>query len=372
MTSPFNQGFERGVREAGALRYRLNLVKNLLELLELKVEDYLKVNDAKLKYVPQRFLEEAEGIAKGSGLSVSEVLALDFGLSVDKLFMDGCTAFAIPSGFTLDGSVMLMKNRDLGFRRLHPQVLSYSKLDGYNRFIGVVTAGSVCWYQGVNEHGLVAFNTATPQQIIDPTSAQGMSIPVIIRRILEECSSVDEALKFISGSQFNAFSNLFLSDRERIVIVELKAGFTPYIWEVKEPDCRSNHYLFHVNPDVQDELELLVRQQTLVRYTRGRMLLKGVEKFSVETLMGFSRDHFHGPSPYSICRHPPIVGSPLTALLSSTTLSSQIFKVGIGGVEVYTAIGYPCQSEFIHTVFGESIPIEAADGRLWFKQYGGV
>jgi hypothetical protein len=66
------------------------------------------------------------------------------------------------------------------------------------------------------------------------------------------------------------------------------------------------------------------------------------------------------------------VGSPLTALLSSTTLSSQIFKVGAGEIEVYTAIGYPCQSEFIHTVFGESIPIEAADGRLWFKQYGGV
>lgn len=370
MTSPFIQGRVRGSVEREATHYRVRELYKFLEFFEVGLEDLLKGLEGRLKYVPERFLEECRGVAEGAGVRFEELLVLDFGLVYDQFFRDECTAFIIPGKFTVDGSTMLLKNRDLGFRRLHPQVLAYSKLEGYNSFIGVVSAGSVCWFQGVNEKGLAAFNTATPSEIIDPTRAQGMGVAVMVRRILEECDDVNEALKFISSDGNSASSNLFLADHERSVVVELKAGFTPYVWEIGEPDCRSNHYLFHVNPEAEEPLEVLVRQQTLARYARGKMLLKGDRKFGVEDLMEISRDHFGGPGPSSVCRHPPIVGSPLIRLLSSTTLSAQIFKIG-GKVEVYTALGYPCQTSFTHTMFGEEIPVEMASGGLWLKQYKG-
>jgi|GEM_PF-603464 len=368
MTSPFEQGKQRGLVERKAIRHRLAEIYKVLEFFEMEKEILLKIDENKLKYVPERYLEECRGIAEGAGVKYEEIIALNYALMFYQLFRDGCTAFIIPKNYSTDGSVMLLKNRDLGFRRLHPQVLSYSRLDGYNSFIGITSAGSVCWYQGVNEKGLVAFNTATPCQIIDPTRAQGMSISTIIRRILEECNSVDDALKFISNTEYNACSNLFLADYERAVIIELKAGFSPYIWEISEPDCRSNHYLFHINPEVKDKMEILVRQQTLTRYARGKMLLKMKEKISLEDLIKISRDHFSGPGPSSICRHPPIVGSPLMRIMSSTTLSAQIFKLG-EKIETYVALGYPCQSEFIRLEFGDEIPEALASGEAWLNQY---
>jgi len=368
MTSPFVQGRRRGFTEREAILQRLREVYKALEFFELDRETLLKVDENKLKHVPERYLEECRGIAEGAGVKYEEIVALNYILMFYQLFKDGCTAFIIPKNYSTDESVMLLKNRDLGFRRLHPQVLSYSELDGYNKFIGVTSAGSVCWYQGVNEKGLIAFNTATPCQIIDPTRAQGMSISTIIRRILEECDSVDDALKFILNSEYNACSNLFLADYEKTVIVELKAGFSPYIWEISEPDCRSNHYLFHINPEVKDKMEILARQQTLTRYARGKKLLKMKEKISIEDLIEISRDHFYGPGPSSICRHPPIIGNPLTKIMSSTTLSAQIFKLG-EEIETYVALGYPCQSEFIKLKFGDEIPRKLASGEAWLKQY---
>ncbi|MEM3986683.1 MAG: C45 family peptidase [Candidatus Methanomethylicia archaeon] len=368
MVKPFEQGRLRGLLEKDAIHFRLNEVRKLLDFMEMDLEDLLRLRSDRLKYVPERFLEECRGIAEGAGVRFEEILFLDFGLVFEQIFKFECTAFAIPRSYSVDGSIMLLKNRDLGFRRFHPQVLAYSNIDGYNRFLGVVSAGSVCWYQGVNEKGLIAFNTATPSEIIDPVKAQGMGIAILIRRILEECDDVDEALKLVFDFGGGVSSNLFLADYNRIVVVELKAGLTPYVWEIKEPDCRANHYLLHVNPEPKEPLEVLTRNYTLLRYARGKMLLKGKEKIGVDDLVEFSRDHFNGPGPASICRHPPMVGSPLVKLLSSTTLSAQIFKVG-EGIEVYTALGYPCQTNFIHTVFGGDIPIEASSGVVWLTQY---
>jgi len=368
VVSPSSQGEFRGRIEGEAIQFRLNEFHKFLDFMDLNVEELFKSIRDKLKYVPERFIEECRSIADKIGVEWGELLLLDFGLNFERMFKMECTAFIIPRKFSIDNSTMLLKNRDLGFRRFHPQVLAYSNIDGYNRFLGVTSAGSVFWYQGVNEKGLIAFNTATPSEIIDPVKAQGMGVAVMVRRILEECDDVDEALKFILNSENSVSSNIFLADYNKTVIVELKAGFTPYVWNIEEPDCRANHYLFHVNPEPEEPLEILIRSYTLLRYTRGKMLLKSREKFNVNDLIEFSRDHFNGPGPASICRHPPIIGSPLIRLLSSTTLSSQIFKVG-SGIEVYTALGYPCQTKFIHTVFGSEIPMEAASGAQWLKGY---
>jgi len=362
MVSSFEQGVFRGKVENRAIRHTLEELERAHGFFDIPREEFLKVNESGLKHIPQRYVEECRGMAEGSGLTEDELMSLNFGKGIRGLFDEGCTAFAVPKSRSGGGSVLLMKNRDLGYRRIHPQVLAYSRLDGFNSFLGVVSGGSVHWYQGMNERGLVAFNTATPC----PPYEEGMPISVLIRRILEECGSVEEALSLIRSSRYNAGSNLFLGDRDRVVIVEIKSGFPPHVWEIEKPDCRANHYLFHSNPEASTREDVLRRLQTLTRYERGKQLAGGGEIISLDDLKSFSRDHANGPGSYSICRHAAFVGSPLEKLRSSSTLSSQIFSLG-EELETHVALGRPCSSEFIGIKYGQEIPEDLASGSTWLE-----
>jgi predicted choloylglycine hydrolase len=362
MVNPLEQGKNRGKKETRVIRHALDELRRFVDFFDLKSEDFMKVERDRLKSVPERYLEECEGIAEGSGHSSEELLALNFSAGIRRFFRESCTAFAVPKSHTVDGSILLMKNRDLRVRRAHPQVFAYSRLDGYNGFMGVTSAGSVNWYQGVNEKGLVAFNTAVPHQPFK----EAMSISVMIRRLLEECDSVDEALRFIEGNEHNSGSNLFLGNHERAVIVEVKSGFPLHTLEVKKPECRANRWLFHANRDNIDRDSILHRLQSEIRLERGRQLLKGEEKIGVEALQRFSRDHEHGPGSYSICRHPSFTGSPLEKLMASCTLSCQIFKVG-EYVENYVSLGQPCQTDFTCLSYGQEITVGLASGDVWLE-----
>jgi len=362
MVSPFEQGEARGRAEKRAIQHALQELKRAADFFDLEEGGMAKVEKESLKHIPGRYVEECEGLARGSDLGEDPILALNFGKGLSRLFADGCTSFVVPRAHTPDGSVLLLKNRDLPYRRMHPQVCAYSRLDGYNEFLGVVSGGNVNWYQGVNEKGLVAFNNAARG---DPYE-EGMPISVLLRRILEECDSVDGALRFIGNNAYNAFSNVFLADKERAVVVEVKSGYPLHIWEIEKPDCRANHYLFHANPDADTKEEALRRLQTLTRYERGRQLLKGMEKVSVEELQRFSRDHEQGPGSCSICRHAAFVGTPVEKLMSSSTLSAQIFRVG-DAIETYVALGRPCQTEFVKLKYGQGIPEPLATGEAWLE-----
>jgi hypothetical protein len=362
MVAPFKQGESRGRKERNAVKHTLDELARFVDFFDLKIDDLMKVKDENMKFVPERYVEECEGMAEGSGLSGEALKALNFGAGIRRFFREGCTAFAIPRSHTDDGSVLLMKNRDLGVRRIHPQVFSYSELDGYNSFMGVVSAGNVNWYQGVNERGLVAFNTAVPHR----PYREAMSISVMIRRILEECDDVDEALKLINADEYSAGSNLFLGDPGRASIVELKSGFPLHVSEVESPECRANRWLFHADQGKGDRDSILHKLQSETRIERGRQLLKGKEKIGVEALQRFSRDHEHGPGSYSICRHPSFTGSPLDKLMSSCTLSCQIFKVGVN-VETFVSLGQPCQTDFVRLKYGQGAPEDIASGEAWLE-----
>ena len=80
----------------------------------------------------------------------------------------------------------------------------------------------------------------------------------------------------------------------------------------------------------------------------------------------FSRDHAHGPGSSSICRHIAFIGTPMSKLTSSSTISSQIFDLSETLV-TYVALGQPCNSEFHKIKFGDEIPKELRSGNVWLK-----
>jgi len=361
MVTPFEQGVNRGESEAESIKHTLDEMARLQDFFEIQKKGSSDPS-AISKYTPKRYREELKGIADGSGFPEERIFALNSLFLILMSFMEGCTSFLVPKAHTENGSNLLMKNRDLGYRRLNPQVCTYSKFDGFNAFIGVVNGGSINWYQGMNEKKLVVFNNFVPS----PKYEEGIPIPVLLRRMLEECDDVEEALGFIKKNKINGGSNIFLGDSERTVVVEQKSGYPPRVWSITKPDCRANHYIFHDNPKPVTERDLLGRQQTLTRYQRGSQLLVGCEKIGVSKMQEFSRDHAHGPGSYSICRHNAFIGTPMSKLLSASTISSQIFELKETPM-TYVALGQPCTSEFHKIKFGDEIPKELRSGSAWLK-----
>jgi predicted choloylglycine hydrolase len=361
MVTPYEQGVFRGESEAESIRHTLDEMARLQNFFEIPKKGSSGTG-AILKYIPKRYREEMKGIAEGSGFPEEKIFALNSLFIILMSFWEGCTSFLVPKTHTENGSNLLMKNRDLGYRRLNPQVCTYSKLDGLNAFIGVVNGGSINWYQGMNEKKLVVFNNYTPS----PKFEEGIPIPVLLRRMLEECDDVEGALGFIKKNKINGGSNIFLGDSERTVVVEQKSGHPPHIWSIKKPNCRANHYLFHDNPKPVTERDYHGKQQTLTRYERGKQLLAECEKIGVSKMQEFSRDHAHGPGSYSICRHKAFIGTPMSKLLSSSTISSQIFDLSERPV-TYVALGQPCSSDFYTIKFGDEIPEELKSGNVWLN-----
>ncbi|MBN2336623.1 hypothetical protein JXL21_13775 [Candidatus Bathyarchaeota archaeon] len=362
MTTPREQGRARGRKETPGIKHILGEVEKAAGFFNQSLDDFLNVDKKTLKHIPERYIEECEGIAEGAGITEELAMGISFGKGPGNLFREGCTAFAVPAQCSADGAPLLMKNRDLGYRRMHPQVLAYSRLDGYNEFMGITTAGNAYWYQGVNEKGLVAYNTAT----LCGKYEEGTPVNILVRRLLEECNTVDEALKLIEENKLAACSNLFLGDREKTVIAELKNGFPVHVDDLDKADARANHYVYHDNPPLIDKDVILHRQYTLHRYQRAKELLNTVEKVSVDDLIRFGRDHANGPGSYSVCRHNSYIGSELEKLLSSSTLSSQIFEIG-DKVETWVSLGRPCQTEFVHHVWGDEIVPDMASGEMWIR-----
>jgi predicted choloylglycine hydrolase len=361
MVTPYEQGVLRGKSEAESIRHTLDEMARLQDFFEIKKKGSPDPS-AIAKYSPKRYREELKGIAEGSGFPEERIVALNSLFTILMPFWEGCTSFIVPKTRTENGSNLLMKNRDMGYRRLNPQVCTYSRLDGFNAFIGVVNGGSVNWYQGMNEKKLVVFNNA----VASPKYEEGIPIPVLLRRMLEECDDVEEALDFIKKNKINGGSNIFLGDSERTVVVEQKSGHPPHVWSITKPDCRANHYLFHDNTKAVNERGYLGKLQTLTRYQRGKQLLAESKKIGVSKMQEFSRDHAHGPGSYSICRHKAFIGTPMTKLMSASTISSQIFDPSEKPT-TYVALGQPCTSEFHKIKFGDKIPKELRSGNAWLK-----
>ncbi|MCW4011840.1 MAG: C45 family peptidase [Candidatus Bathyarchaeota archaeon] len=362
MVSPRNQGISRGKTEHTGIKHILGEIERAAGFFNQSLDDFLKVDRNNLKHIPERYVEECDGIAEATGIPEDMILGINFGKGPSSFFREGCTAFAVPKTHSVNGYPMMLKNRDLGYRRIHPQVLAYSRLDGFNQFLGITTAGNAYWYQGINEKGLVVFNTATLCGKFD----EGMPTNILIRRILEECDTVDEALQFIDSNKHAVCSNLFMGDHEKMVIAELKNGFPVHVEELEKPDARANHYVFHDNPPLTDQTIILHRQYTLTRYERAKAMLKTVEKVSKDDILGFSRDHANGPGSYSVCRHNAYIGTQLEKLLSSSTLSSQLFVIA-EKPETWIALGRPCMTEFVHHKWGEPIPEHLESGKHWIE-----
>ncbi len=156
-----------------------------------------------LKYrdkIPEKYLEEASGIADGAGIHQLEVILVT---AIWEMYLvGGCSEFAVTGEMTTDGELIHGYNYDLMAKEHalinpHLAIIFYRPSNGIP-FSTMNTVGSIGVNAGMNDKGIsVAWDNT---YVRDRTIFKGIDFPVIpfiitLRRVLQESSYLDEGIE---------------------------------------------------------------------------------------------------------------------------------------------------------------------------------
>ncbi len=164
---------------------------------------------------PQRHQQELAAIAKHSDLS-SDKLAV--GNTLLELRRLGCSAIVVEPTRSATGGPIFGRNFDfltLGELDQYSMVIVY-RPEGKHAFASVGFPGMVGAISGMNEAGL-AVGTLDVEQSADGSrkfNPTGVPLAFVFRRILEECTTVDEAEALLKSLKPTTWMNLTVCDRD--------------------------------------------------------------------------------------------------------------------------------------------------------------
>ncbi len=162
-------------------------------------------------FVPERFYEECDAMSIAAGLPTEEGRQINF---FPEIFH--CSGVAVRDGATTDGQIIHARVLDymsgLGLQRYAqlmvymPQGRNVWASQSYAGFIGTVTA--------MNEKGLAMGEMGGG----GVGKWDGLPMSFMMRRVMEECSTVDEALKLIQSVPLTCDYYYVISDKSKNMV----------------------------------------------------------------------------------------------------------------------------------------------------------
>ncbi|MDO5552414.1 MAG: C45 family peptidase [Planctomycetia bacterium] len=169
-------------------------------------------------YVPDRFVREMDALADGAGRPTKEIHEIQ---SFPEMFH--CSGVAVAGRATCDGRVRHV--RVLDYMRkigLHSQaVFMVFMPDGYNAWCSVSYSGLIGSVTAMNEKGLTIGEMGGRGE----GKWDGLPMIFLIRRIMEECETVDEAIALMKSGPLTCDYYYILSDKSgNMAAIEAIAG----------------------------------------------------------------------------------------------------------------------------------------------------
>jgi len=214
--SPYEMGFQRGslAREKVQLMVSrfddlLNQAKKEMGLPKFAANLILDVTYQLCSpYIPERYRREMEGLADGSG---ADLQVIRRGQVISVITERGCSSFALWGKATTDGKLYQGRNFDwiLSAGLEDTAVLALYEPDGHNRFASVGYAGQIGVLSGMNMEGM---SIAQIGAITKDKSLRGIPLEFVLRRILEECSDLDQVTGLINSVKHTVGYNYVIAD----------------------------------------------------------------------------------------------------------------------------------------------------------------
>ena len=244
-------------------------------------------------------LEEIEGIARGAGRRIEEILALNVRTEIlPSSYLQGgdpgeCTAIAVHPGASLTGGSLLAQNWDWVGAQREALVL----LRVRDELLTLTEAGMLAKI-GLNAAGFgVCLNILSS---IHDGQQQGIPVHVLLRALLK-CGSVREAIESTGRLSFAGSSNVLCADRGgEAASLELSPRGRRVVRGDGATLCHTNHF---VDPEASAwQAPLAAHFSTVPRLECARRHAGARAKHGLEDLKRLLRDESDGL--VSICRRP--------------------------------------------------------------------
>lgn len=297
-------------------------------------------------------LEEMEGIARGAGRRLSEILALNVRTEIlPPSFLTGvdtgeCTAIAVNPAGSTTGEALLAQNWDwVGSQR--DALILLRVCEGDRPACLTLTEAGMLAKIGFNAHGVgVCLNIL--RSVFDGAKP-GIPVHILLRALLGR-SSVHDAIAFCSKLSFGGSSGILMVDRSGDAA---SLEFSPKGLRVVRGEgatlCHTNHFL---HPEATSwQATQVPNLSSLPRLERARQHAAARPKHGVEDLKRLLRDESAGL--LSICRKPDPTLPPEVQIES---VASVIMELARGVMHV--APDVPSRAEY------EAVWLQAEAGIL--------
>ena len=297
-------GSRREIGEAHG-RAHAALISASLEVYDRLFQDFVGLDWAGARRRAGRFmpmiergfpaiLDEMDGIARGAGLDVADILTLNCRSEISLTQASGgCSAFAL----NRNGSQWLAQNWDWRTDQLHNVVALEITGDEAPALITIGEAGMVAKI-GMNEHGIgVCLNAIRSQ-----TCGEGLPIHVALRKILE-CPDMEAAVAVASRDRVCSPAHFLIASAEGTAAgLEVHPGEPGQLLPEDGVVTHTNHFYERTATRQVDDFP---RQDSRPRLARLDRLLR--QRLPAKHALGegalFDILSDHDGAPLSICRH---------------------------------------------------------------------
>lgn len=223
--TPEEMGQQHAVLVGDSLRDVADLPKQLIERHRVSVAWPLVVATARrlMKNAPQWHRRELDAAIEKSGLDEDVILVANGMLELRRI--GGCSAFMIDGSRSATGGPLFGRNFDfppLGNLDEYSLVMVY-RPDGKRPFlsVGFPSLGGVV--SGMNDKGLAVatldvYSANDGSPFID---LGGTPLTFCFRRLLEECTTVNEAERLMRTMKPTTWMNLAVCDRKHAAVFEI-------------------------------------------------------------------------------------------------------------------------------------------------------
>ncbi len=214
--TPYEMGYQRGVLLKDLIQRSLSRFDELLELAKQEVG--LPKFASKLildvawrlcsPHIPKRYARELEGVADGAEVSLQDLRRVHV---VSVITERGCSSFAVWGKATADGKLYHGRNFDwimeAGIQ--DTAVTVCYEPEGLNSFISVGYACAIGVLSGMNNRkvSIAQIGATNKDRRID-----GIPLEFLLRRILEEASTLDQATEIIKKARHTVGYNYVIAD----------------------------------------------------------------------------------------------------------------------------------------------------------------
>ena len=225
-----------------------------------------------LRHAPAEYLAELDAMSAASGVARDALVLGNTLFDIKKLV--ACSAFLVEASRSKTGAPMLGRNLDYpsqGYAHHYTLVTAY-RPDGRKPFVSVGFPGLIGVLSGMNADGLAlsVLEVFQSRPFAGRLNLGGTPYAMCFRRILETCSTVEEARDMLQHMKRSTLFNLVVADRRRVAVLEC----TPR--RIYERPAESGVSLC-TNHFCLDHLQPIWTRDVYSTYTRHRAL-RGAER----------------------------------------------------------------------------------------------